>query len=304
MLFNKFIASLLPYFPKKFIWLFSKKYIAGETIEDAIKKASHLNATGMKVSIDLLGEFVSNLYEAKRNKEAYLNIIKKVEKHKIDGNYSLKPTMFGMLIDEDYCYRNIREIVMLAAQYNNFIRLDMEDSQCVELEIELFKKLRREFPENIGIAFQAYLHRTHTDLAKLILDDPIKTSINIRICKGIYNEPEKIAYKQHSEINSHFVENLEFLIKHGCYPAIATHDKEIIEKALLLIHTYALKNEQFEFQMLYGVTPELRRSLVQKGYTMRVYVPFGKEWFGYSTRRLRENPKMVSHIIKAIFVKK
>lgn len=302
-MFNKLIANLLPYFPKKFVWLFSKSYIAGETTDDAIKASKLLNEKGMMVTLDVLGEFIKTLDEAKENKKQYLELIETSEKNKIDGNYSIKPTMFGLLIDKKVCYENIREIVKKAAGYNNFVRIDMEDSQCVDKEIELFRKLKNEFPYNVGLVFQAYMKRTLDDLKKLMDIHTEKSPLNYRLCKGIYVEPPEIAYKKYKEINEHFLEDLEFMFKNNVYSGIATHDKPLIEGAYKLIEKYNVPKEKYEFQMLYGVTPALRKSIVDKGHKMRIYVPFGKEWFGYSTRRLKENPKMTNHIIKAIFVK-
>lgn len=302
-MFNKLIANLLPYFPKKFVWLFSKSYIAGETTDDAIKASKLLNEKGMMVTLDVLGEFIKTLDEAKENKKQYLELIETSEKNKIDGNYSVKPTMFGLLIDKKVCYENIREIVKKAAGYNNFVRIDMEDSQCVVKEIELFRKLKNEFPYNVGLVFQAYMKRTLDDLKKLMDIHTEKSPLNYRLCKGIYVEPPEIAYKKYKEINEHFLEDLEFMFKNNVYSGIATHDKPLIEGAYKLIEKYNVPKEKYEFQMLYGVTPALRKSIVDKGHKMRIYVPFGKEWFGYSTRRLKENPKMTNHIIKAIFVK-
>lgn len=302
-MFNKLIANLLPYFPKKFVWLFSKSYIAGETTDDAIKASKLLNEKGMMVTLDVLGEFIKTLDEAKENKKQYLELIETSEKNKIDGNYSVKPTMFGLLIDKKVCYENIREIVKKAAGYNNFVRIDMEDSQCVDKEIELFRKLKNEFPYNVGLVFQAYMKRTLDDLKKLMDIHTEKSPLNYRLCKGIYVEPPEIAYKKYKEINEHFLEDLEFMFKNNVYSGIATHDKPLIEGAYKLIEKYNVPKEKYEFQMLYGVTPALRKSIIDKGHKMRIYVPFGKEWFGYSTRRLKENPKMTNHIIKAIFVK-
>lgn len=302
-MFNKLIANLLPYFPKKFVWLFSKSYIAGETTDDAIKASKLLNEKGMMVTLDVLGEFIKTLDEAKENKKQYLELIETSEKNKIDGNYSVKPTMFGLLIDKKVCYENIREIVKKAAGYNNFVRIDMEDSQCVDKEIELFRKLKNEFPYNVGLVFQAYMKRTLDDLKKLMDIHTEKSPLNYRLCKGIYVEPPEIAYKKYKEINEHFLEDLEFMFKNNVYSGIATHDKPLIEGAYKLIEKYNVPKEKYEFQMLYGVTPALRKSIVDKGHKMRIYVPFGKEWFGYSTRRLKENPKMTNHIIKAIFIK-
>lgn len=294
---------MLPYLPKKFIWVFSKRYIAGETIEDAIRASKELNAQGIKVTLDILGEFIKNLDEAEKNKVEYLELIDRIQKENIDGNYSVKPTMFGLLIDKDVCYKHIREIVAKAASYNNFIRVDMEDSPCTDLEIELYRKLKAEFPKNVGLVVQAYMKRTLQDLKNLMDIHTTETPLNYRLCKGIYVEPAAIAYKKYEEINEHYLEDLEYMLKNGVYPGIATHDKPLIDGAYKLIEKYNVPKNKYEFQMLYGVTPELRSSIVANGHTMRVYVPFGKQWFGYSTRRLKENPKMASHIMKALFVR-
>jgi len=300
-MFNKFIAWLLPFFPKKFVWIFSKRYIAGTKIEDAIRVSKELNEAGMKVTIDLLGEFITNIKQAEENKNEYLYIIDTIQKENIDGNYSLKPTMFGLLIDKDLCYNYIREIVAKAASYNNFVRVDMEDSQCVDREIELFRKLKKEFPKNVGLVLQAYLKRTFNDVKDLLDVHSEEIPVNYRLCKGIYVEPASIAYKKYEEINHHFLQDLEFMFSKGIYPGIATHDKPLVEGAYKLIEKYKVPKHMYEFQMLYGVTPELRNSIVEKGHTMRIYVPFGEQWFAYSTRRLKENPKMASQIIKALF---
>ncbi len=294
---------MLPFFPQKFVWVFSKKYIAGESLDDAIRVSKDLNARGMKVTLDVLGEFITNLNQAEENEKEYLDLIDVAEKEQIDGNYSVKPTMFGLLLDKDVCYRNIREIVAKAAFYNNFVRVDMEDSQCIDLEIELFRKLKQEFPKNVGLVFQSYMKRTLNDIKGLMDVHSEETPLNYRLCKGIYVEHPDIAFKKYHEINQHFLEELEFMFQHKMYPGIATHDKPLINGAYQLIEKYNIPKEKYEFQMLYGVTPELRKSIIEKGHTMRVYVPFGKQWFGYSTRRLKENPKMANHIIKAIFVK-
>ena len=167
-MFNRFIASILPYFPKKFIWIFSKPYVSGESVHDAMRVSKDFNSQGIKVTQDVLGEFIKTLEEAEANKNEYLGLIDLAEKEKIDGNYSIKPTSFGLLIDKDVCYQHIREVVQKAAEYNNFIRVDMEDSPCTDLEIELFRKLKKEFPKNVGLVFQAYLKRTLNDIKGLM----------------------------------------------------------------------------------------------------------------------------------------
>ncbi len=302
-MFNKLIASLLPLMPKKLVWLFSKSYIAGEDIDSAIKISKSLNNKNIKITIDVLGEFIEHLDQARENKNEYLSVIEEVQKNKIDGNYSLKPTSFGLLIDKDVCYQYVEEVVKKAASYNNFVRIDMEDSPCVDLEIELYRKLHAEYPKNVGLVFQSYMKRTMNDLQNLMDIHSEETPLNYRLCKGIYVEPAEIAYKDHDEINASFLKNLEFLFQNKIYPGIATHDKFLIKESQKLIEKYNIPKERYEFQMLFGVTPNLRKSVVGAGHTMRVYVPFGKDWFGYATRRLKENPKMASYIIKALFKK-
>jgi proline dehydrogenase len=302
-MFNKFIAAILPYFPKKIIWIFSRAYISGETIEDAMRVSKELNRKNIMVTLDVLGEFINSLDEAEINKKEYLNLIDISNKNGINGNFSLKPTSFGLLINKNTCLNHIREIVAKAASFKGFIRIDMEDSPCTDLEIELFRKLKSEFPENVGLVVQAYLKRTYTDLENMVDLNTPGIPLKFRLCKGIYVEPESIAFKKYEEINKHFLEDLEFMFRNKMHVGIATHDRLLVEASYKLIEIYNVSKNMYEFQMLYGVTPNLRESIVNKGHNMRVYVPFGKQWFGYSTRRLKENPKMASHIIKAIFVK-
>jgi proline dehydrogenase len=302
-MFNKLIAAILPFFPKKFIWIFSKSYISGETIEDAMRVSRELNNNKITVTLDVLGEFIKTLDEADENKKEYLDLIDTTYKNQIDGNFSLKPTSFGLLIDKDVCYSHIRDIVARAASYKGFIRIDMEDSPCTDDEIELFRKLKSEFPANVGLVLQAYLKRTYSDLEAMLDLNSSEIPLSYRLCKGIYVEPASIAYKKYEEINKHYLEDLEFIFKNRIHVGIATHDKPLIEGAYKLIEKYKVPKNMYEFQMLYGVTPNLRESIVNEGHKMRVYVPFGKQWFGYSTRRLKENPKMASLIIKAMFIK-
>ncbi|HEX7493637.1 MAG TPA: proline dehydrogenase family protein [Bacteroidales bacterium] len=302
-MFNKIIAAILPYFPKKFIWIFSKSYISGETLEDAMRVSKELNSKNIKVTLDVLGEFIQTLEEAEVNKNEYLNLIDVSYKNHIDGNFSVKPTSFGLLIDKEICYVHLREIVAKAATYNGFIRIDMEDSPCTDDEITLFRRLKAEFPANVGLVVQAYLRRTLKDLEQMIDLNTPGLPVSYRLCKGIYVEHESIAFKKYEEINQHYLEDLEFMFRNKIYVGIATHDKPLVEGAYNLIRKYEVPKNMYEFQMLYGVTPKLRESIVNEGHNMRVYVPFGKQWFGYSTRRLKENPKMASHIIKAVFYK-
>ena len=201
---NKLIASILPYLPKKLIWVFSKRYIAGETIKDGLKVSRHLNSRGMETTIDLLGENISNLKQAKHYKEKYIEIIKRFTAEDIKGNFSLKPSMFGLLIDEGICYNYLKEIVNFAAIKNNFIRIDMENSECVDAELSLYQKLKNEFPNHVGIVLQAYLKRTQMDLANLINSHANRFPLNIRLCKGIYIESPSIAFVSYQKVRDQF----------------------------------------------------------------------------------------------------
>jgi len=300
---NKAIASLLPLMPPRLVWIFSKRYIAGEKLGDAITVIKEFNTNGYRASIDLLGEHFTLTEQINSCKNEYLKIIEEVANDKLETTISLKPTMFGLLSDSNRCYLRIQEIVKKAASRNCFIRIDMEDSKCTDLEIDIFKKLLIEFPYNVGLVLQSYLKRTMDDIKMLHSFNKKRFPLNIRLCKGIYIEREKIAYKKHNEINIHFLKDLEYMFQNEFYCAIATHDKELTDGSLQLINKYSFPKSRYEFQMLYGVTPELRRSIANAGHPMRIYVPYGKNWFNYCTRRLKENPRIMSHLIKALFYK-
>lgn len=301
---NKLIANTLPYMPKKLVWVFSKRYVAGETIDEGIVKSKELNDKGILVTVDLLGEFIHTIEEAEQNKNEYLKIVDRFSKENIKGNFSIKPTSFGLLIDTEKCYEYVREVVEAAAKINNFVRVDMEDSSCTTLEIDMFKRLKAEFPTHVGLVFQAYMKRTYSDIEKLIEEvHTDEAPLNIRMCKGIYVEPAEVAYKDYHEVRHHFLTDLELMFKNGVYVGIATHDDFLVREAMALIEKYKVASDKYEFQMLYGVTPGLRDSIVAKEHKMRIYVPYGKDWFGYCSRRIKENPKMVTDIVKAVFVR-
>ncbi len=287
--------------PKKLIWIFSKRYIAGETIEDGLKACRELNQQGVEVTVDLLGEFITTIEQAEENRIKYIEIIERFTKAGIVGNFSLKPTMFGLLIDKDICFANIEDVIRKAAEKKSFVRIDMEDSQCVDNEMEMYRKLQQKYPAHVGLVVQAYLRRTKNDLMDLSNIHVNGTPLNFRLCKGIYIEPKHIAFKTYDEVCEHYLDDLNFMFDHRMYVGIATHDKFLVDQATRMIEEKNIDKSKYEFQMLYGVTPELRSGIVKQGHKMRVYVPFGKDWFGYSTRRLKENPQVASHIIKALF---
>ncbi|MDX8340500.1 proline dehydrogenase family protein [Draconibacterium sp. IB214405] len=289
--------------PKKLVWVFSKRYIAGETMEEGLLASKLLNEKGIEVTVDILGEFITTLAEAEKNRDEYLEVIERFTADNVKGNFSIKPTMFGLLIDKEVCYTHLREVVKFAAEKDSFIRIDMEDSQCVDMEIDIFRRLRTEFPKHVGLVLQAYLRRTESDIIALNDINNKNYPISFRLCKGIYVEPEHLAFKGYDEVREHYLTDLKYMFENKMYAGIATHDKYLVEEALKLIEEMNIPKNMYEFQMLYGVTPELRQSIVDGGHKMRVYVPFGQQWFNYSTRRLKENPKMAQHIIKALFIR-
>ncbi len=304
MMINRLIAAVLPYMPKRLVWIFSKKYISGENLADAIRESEKINGEGCAVTIDILGEFITRLEEAESFKIQYIEVIEQFSSRKIKGNFSVKPSMFGLLIDKEACYRIIREIVTVADKYNGFIRIDMEDSTCTDDEINIYNRLRDEFPNRVGLVIQAYMRRTLDDVKNMMeSSDTTAATLNFRLCKGIYIEDKSIAFKGYQEVRDHYMEDLEFMLKNGVFVGIATHDRYLVEQSMLLVKRLNIPKEKYEFQMLYGVNPKLRKSIVEKGYTMRVYLPFGTQWFNYSTRRLKENPNMVWHILKALIIR-
>jgi proline dehydrogenase len=300
---NKLIVALLQNLPKKFVWIFSKRYIAGESLDDAVRVTKKYNSRNLRTTMDLLGEFLTRIEKVEFNKQEYIRLIETSVREGLDNSFSVKPTMFGLLINEELCYAHLRDIVAKAASFNRFVRLDMEDSQCTDLEIALFKRLLEEYPGHVGLVLQAYLKRTLADLQDLVRFDSKRGLINIRICKGIYNEPAEIAYKNRHEVNDNFLKAVEFMFGNNIYAAVATHDKQLVEGTYKLIDRCRVTTDRLEFQMLFGVTPDLRKSIIEKGFTMRIYVPYGREWLNYSMRRLKENPKMISYMIRALFVR-
>lgn len=293
--FNKVIVNLLPIVPKSIIHIFAKKYIAGSNLKDAITIIKKLNAQNILTTIDILGEDITSRENALKVVDEYKEALTEITRHKINSNISVKPTHLGLKLDKEFCYLNIREIVEEAKRQKNFVRIDMEDHSCTTDTIEIYSKLNREY-NNVGVVLQSYLRRTMDDVNELI-----KIKANIRLCKGIYVEPKNIAYLDKNIINDNFKYCLEKLLSNKCYVGIATHDEKLIWHALALIDKYKLKKEDYEFQMLLGVTEELREILVSSGHRLRVYIPYGEHWHAYSMRRLKENPRIAVYIIKYIF---
>jgi proline dehydrogenase len=297
-LINRLIVLFLPLVPKFIVYFFAKRYIAGPTLEDAISAIKDFNAKHIMATLDILGEEVEQKEDSLKVVEEYKKALSEIETHKLDANISVKPTHLGLKIDKEFCYDNIRTLVIEAKKYNNFVRIDMEDYTCTTDTLEIYSRLHKEF-ENVGVVIQSYLRRTIEDV-----NDLISQKANLRLCKGIYMEPRRVAYKDYDIINSNFQYSLKKLLQNKCYVGIATHDEILIWHALSVIDELNLEKSEYEFQMLLGVTEDLRDLLVESGHRMRIYVPFGEHWYAYSMRRLKENPKVAMYIIKHIFSSK
>ncbi|MEI8134864.1 MAG: proline dehydrogenase family protein [bacterium] len=293
---NKIIASALPIVPKGIVRKVSARYIAGETLGEAVKVVRKLNSEGAMATMDVLGEYITSLDQAKTNTTEAVDVLQTIEREHIDSNLSIKLTSLGLEIAPDECEKNVRLILEAAkANGNNFVRFDMENSPYTTQTIELCKKFRREY--RTGVVLQAYMRRTEDDILDLVADG----ATNIRLCKGIYNEAPSIAYKDRKEIQQNFLKCLELAFTKGVYVGIATHDTVLIEGAKELITKLGLSRDQYEFQMLLGVRESIRRELIGEGFRLRVYVPFGADWYGYSVRRLKENPAIAGNVFKAMF---
>jgi len=281
--------------PTKAVWFFSKNYIAGNTLTDAVNKVKELNSKGILATLDVLGESINNEEEAVAAKIEALKVLDAIHENKLNANLSIKPTQMGLSINEDFAYKQILELVHKAKQINNFVRIDMEDSPYTDLTINVYKKIFQEY-KNVGIVLQAYLKRTYDDA--VILN---KLSTNYRLCKGIYVEPAAISYKDKQTIRENYLKVLKAILKNGNYVGIATHDKYLIDESYRIIKEMNISKDKFEFQMLLGVREDLRDKINNDGYRIRIYVPYGKDWYAYSIRRLQENPNIAGHIVKEFF---
>jgi proline dehydrogenase len=292
-LFNFLVSKTIMHVPGPIVGFFARGYIAGDDLSAAVRTTKELNGKGMVTTIDILGEFIKTKEEASFFKQQCLDILNGIDKEELDANLSLKPTQLGLELDKTFAFENIREIVALAASLNNFVRIDMEDHSCTDDTLEFFSTLREEFPGHVGVVVQSYLRRTIDDIENL--SDGL---LNFRLCKGIYNEPREVAYKDMAIINRSFVKCLEKMFEKEAYVGIATHDEKLVFESEQLIREFGLKREEYEFQMLLGVDPELRDLLVKRGHRLRIYVPYGKSWLPYSRRRLKENPSIAQHALR------
>lgn len=291
--FNRMLVTGLPAVPKPIVGRVASRYVAGEDLADAVRAIRDLNGQGAMATLDVLGEEVSERGKATAFVEEYLRVLETIDREKIDSNVSIKPTMLGLKIDEGFCRDNVARIVETAQRFNNFVRIDMEDHTTTDATIRIYRELHARYG-NLGIVLQAYMRRTLRDIEEL------PQGANIRLCKGIYVEPRRVAWKGYETVRHNYVQALDKLFSRGIYVGIATHDEYLSCAASALIDKHGLTRDRYEFQMLLGVDEELRRILIESGHRLRVYVPYGHDWYPYSIRRLRENPEVARHVLKAM----
>ena len=276
---------------------FANRFVAGETLDTALAAVARLNARGITASLDLLGESVHNEAEARAAGDAYVAMLDRINERKANANVSVKLTAMGLDISEELCIATMHKILQRARDYGSFVRIDMESSEYTQRTLDLFEQ--RLFPayrENVGVVLQSYLYRTFADVQRANL-----LKARVRICKGAYKEPETVAYPEKKDVDSNYVRCMQELMTKGNYPGIATHDETIIREAKRFVKANNIALDRFEFQMLYGVRRDLQDKLVREGYRMRVYVPFGTQWYPYLMRRLAERPANVAFLTGNLF---
>ncbi|MEM1247267.1 MAG: proline dehydrogenase family protein [Acidobacteriota bacterium] len=284
----------LPFVPKFIVGRVAKKYVAGATVEEALACVDTLNQQGFAVTLALLGEEVTQRDKATAAVEEYQQVLRALSERGADANVSIKLTLLGLKIDLDFCRESLREVLGAASEVGNFARIDMEDHTCTDDTLRLYQESRQELGGHVGIVLQAYLKRTLSDIAEL------GEGINARLCKGIYIEPRRIAWKDYETVRLNFIHSLERLFEQGAYVGIATHDEYLVAAALGVIQRMGLAPDRYEFQTLLGVDEEMRDSLRDLGHRVRVYVPYGQDWYPYSVRRLRENPQIAVYVMRAM----
>ena len=288
---DRAIVRLLPAVPRPVVQKLSQRYIAGPELKDARETVRQLNAQGKMATVDVLGEEIKNEDEAAAIVRAYQDVFADIERCALDANVSVKLTGLGLNLGYDVCRANLETVVADAASRGNFVRIDMEDSSTTDDTLRLYRELRADGHENVGVVLQAMLRRTVADIGALA---PLRPSV--RLCKGIYVEPHEVAYREFGAVRANYVRALESLLDAGCYVGIATHDEWLLEQAQQIVSERGLGRDEYEFQMLLGVRAELGNRLVRDGHRLRIYVPFGRHWYAYSLRRLQENPKVAGYI--------
>jgi proline dehydrogenase len=276
---------------------FADRFVAGETVDTATDAVAALNAKGITASLDLLGESVTSADEARSVGREYLAMLDRIHERALDANVSLKLTAMGMDISEDLCVSVVQEVLGRARDYGNFVRLDMESSDYTERTLRMFyDRLHPNFRENVGIVLQSYLYRTEKDV-----EQANAARARVRLCKGAYKEPPTVAYADKADVDANYVRCMQMLMYEGNYPGLATHDERILDEAKRFARENNISSDRYEFQMLYGVRRDLQEQLVRDGYRIRVYVPFGTQWYPYLMRRLAERPANIAFMTGNVF---
>ena len=288
-LLDRVVVTLLPAVPRRVVEKLSARYIAGSTLDDARRVVAALNADRKLATVDVLGEEVSDETEAAAIAAEYVAALEAFERDDLDANVSIKPTGLGLKLGYELCKRNVEAVIAAAEPTNRFVRIDMEDSSTTDETLRLFRELRDEGHGRVGPVLQASLKRTVADAATLAGE-------SVRLCKGIYVEPESIQFRDDQDVRVSFVQALETLLDGDCYAAIATHDEWLVDQALRLLRERGVPHDRYEFQLLLGVRPELGDRIVADGHRLRIYVPYGRQWYEYSLRRLQENPKIAGYV--------
>lgn len=278
---------------------FGRRFIAGETVAEAIEAARALQAKGLSLTLDQLGESVSNLEEADAATRVYLETLERIVESGIERNVSLKLSQLGLEIDRAVCTDNLRRILGPAGKNGFFVRIDMEASGTVQETLDIFTTLWQQDYRNVGVVLQAALYRSEDDLARMNA-----LGARVRLVKGAYKEPKVVAHQKKADVDAAYGRMMERLLAEGTYPALATHDPALIERAKQYARTHRIGTDRFEFQMLYGVRRDLQAALVAEGYRVRVYVPFGPQWFPYFMRRLGERPANVAFVLRSLFAER
>jgi proline dehydrogenase len=291
---DKAIAESVSVIPRPIVRRISRRYIAGDTLDEVVSAVRDLNRQGCVATIDVLGESTESKADAAAMLRDYKKVMDALDEHNLDSGISVKLTGLGLTLDEELCRANLEEIVSYAARVGRFVRVDMEDSPYTSATLDMVIDLH-ERHENVGAVIQAYMRRSLEDICRLI-----EAGVSVRLCKGIYDEPRRVAYKDFDTVRQNYIFLLDELLKGGSYVGIATHDEFLIWHALRLIHQLNVPADRYEFQMLLGVDEELRSILVAAGHKLRVYVPFGEEWYEYSSRRLKENPKIAGYVARDV----
>jgi proline dehydrogenase len=273
----------------------SQRFVAGESLDQAVAAARAWNADGMRVSLDLLGESVTNVAEARAARDAYLGVFDRIAQEKLDGNVSMKLTQLGLDLDLDLCQSMVEEIAARAASYGNFVRVDMEASAYTQRTIDIVKRVRAK-TASAGVVVQSYLRRTERDV-----NDLLALGCRLRLCKGAYKEGPDVAFPAKADVDANYVLLMKLLLASGIYHGIATHDPKMIAATEQYVAEKGIGKNKFEFQMLYGIRTDLQRDLVKRGYNLRVYIPYGKDWFPYFMRRLAERPANMMFFAKNLF---